>query len=319
MNRMQQEKKMVDDHNTLSYQCIEVNHVDARFAKVTSCVIKTDRNGKNYLQIMCKGRDGINIYGRMFGAKVSDLYANWNRIANSICVLEYEGSEYLGEKCITITKLKVLPPDAVALARQDLFDGVVPNLDSYLSTISELISTLEVSQGLRDAFQQLLNDSLYKELTFKSDPKLVSSRNGSHVVLLSNLVSFMTIYDGASKVIGEDLGLAVFSALLSEAVYCRVTTLQDFMPEMEALRELAKALKNYKINFDEVALERVEKLCSNLVLSYLDSAKPCTKYSTWIYSLRESIYNFMVLQNKTQDLREQSVFITEKGEKCLND
>lgn len=316
--QMQTEKKIVNDKNTLSYQTIQLNQTDIKFAKITSAVIKKDSRGNDYLQIVCKGRDGISVYGRMFGANVADLYKNWNKIANSICVIEYEGSEYLGEKCITVSKLKVLDPEDLALARQDLFDSVVSNLDYYLGVISELISSMETSKGMKSALNHLINSETYKELSIRNDVQLLEGKNGALIVLLANVVSFLSVYDGSSPTGPDDTAICVFSLVLCEAIYNKVLASDELLVEVKALEEVTRTLGEYKADLDPVDFDRINRLCCNLVLCLTGSNEPKTKFCSWVYQLRQSVYNFMVLQSRTKDLEPESVLVV-NNKRLIND
>ncbi len=315
---MQTEKKIVSDKNTLSYQTIELNKTDIKFAKVTSAVIKKDSRGNDYLQIVCKGRDGISVYGRMFGTKVSDLYKNWNKVANSICILEYEGSEYLGEKCIKVSKLRVLDSEDIALARQDLFDSVVSNLDYYAGIISELVSDVEASRGVKDALVHLINSDYYKELSVANDSQLLDGKNGSLVVLLANLVSFLSVYDGGEKQGLDDRAICVFAIVLSLAIKNKVLVSEELLPEVVALEKLNEALGEFKVDLEPVDFTRIKRLCSNLVLCLLGCSEPKTKFCSWIFSLYQTVYGFMRVQNRTRDLESESVLIIDE-KRIVND
>lgn len=316
---MQIEKKIVNDKNVLSYQAIQLNQTDIKFAKITSAVIKKDSRGNDYLQIVCKGRDGISVYGRMFGARVMDLYKNWNKIANSICVLEFEGSEYLGEKSIIVTKLKVLDPEDIALARQDLFDSVVSNLDYYLGVINELVTGLEASKGLKDALNHLINSETYKELSVLNDEHLLEGKNGALIVMIANIVSFLSVYDsGYLNTRQDDTAICIFSLVLCEAVYNKVLATNELLVEVKVLEEVVKALGEYRADLDSTDFDRIKRLCCNLVLCLTGSNEPKTKLCSWVYQLQVAVYNFMALQSRTKDLEPESVLII-NNQRLIND
>lgn len=276
-----------------------------KFCIVKKIVNKIDVNGKPYIQMIVRGKNGKQIAGRLFGDTVFKYLDSINLYADNIVLIGYNVTEVYGEKALDVSYIVLPEGDELKGINSDLFNAVIPNVETYVNSIKETF--LKYPCVFTEPFLNFFNQNLFTSLLYKSDTDVCNGYDGYVYVLLSSVWDRLAIYHELGYFKKNIIGMMFCAQLLCECLIASVSN-NEFHYNARIYHKVYNCVVGIKVGTAE---ER--RLLIEIASNYLDmrlevEPKTETRYSRVLYTEFMAIYNNLKYLTALQNTGTISVY-----------
>lgn len=282
-------KEIGKDDLVLNVPLLEWGTTGEKFCLISKINIKEDSLGKTFLQCTLRGKDGTPIIGRLFGDTVKNYINEIEKYIGKVALVSYLVDEVYGQRSLSINWMVLPEGDDLQGIKKDLFEAVIPDIESYLKIIQTLY--YKYTSIFTEPLSCLFKQKKYTQLYYLSNEEICSGKNGHAYVLLSSCWERLEVYHKLGYINSAQMSIMMIAQLISECVLNHVSELRfDYNYLIyNKISEIATILNSIGTTIERATLKEVITGYTNARLGAV-SGKTESKLGLILYREYKVVY-----------------------------